>query len=72
MIDQGRWLDRLLWSLIIFVSGYVGSQLQGATISINELNQKMAIVITSMGNQGKSIEDHEIRIRSLEITRARK
>ncbi len=65
-MDIGKFFDKLLWVLMIFVGGYVGAQIQSASTGIGELNQKMAVVISKMDSATKSIDDHEIRIRVLE------
>lgn len=52
---------------MVAAASFGASQIQNATTSINLLNEKVAVLITNMGNQSKSIDDHENRIRHLEL-----
>lgn len=65
-MDFSKFMDRVLWGLLVAVGAYCASQIQNATTSINSLNEKMAVVISQMSTQSKSIDDHEARIRALE------
>lgn len=66
-MNVSQFFDRLLWGLLVAVAAYCSSQIQSVTMSINRLNENMAIVLTTMTNQKESILDHEKRIRALEI-----
>jgi hypothetical protein len=69
-MDFSKFIDRVLWGLMVWVAAYGASQIQGATTSINALNEKVAVVIAQIATQSKTVDDHEARIRSLEIKRA--
>jgi len=59
-------VDKAFWALLVASACYVGSQISGATTSINSLNEKMATVITQLSAQNEMAKDHESRLRTIE------
>ena len=56
------WLDKILWALLLGVSTLGVQTLKDMSSNINELNQKIAIVL-----EWKTIlQDHSDRLRALE------
>lgn len=62
-----KFLDRAIWTIMVGVAAYGATQLQSNTVAVGQLNEKLAVVISQMGMQTKSIEDHEARLRVLEL-----
>lgn len=62
-----HWIDRLFWALLSAVALYVGSQMEKLSTSVNELNIKLSVYIQKSDLQGKLLEDHEMRMRQLEL-----
>lgn len=62
-----HWIDRAFWALLSAVALYVGSQMEKLSTSVNELNIKLSVYIQKSDLQAKSLDDHEARIRSLEV-----
>jgi septal ring factor EnvC (AmiA/AmiB activator) len=65
-MDTGKIFDRVLWGLMVAAAATVATQIQSATLSINSLNEKVAVMVSEMKTANKSLEDHEGRIRALE------
>lgn len=64
-LEFGQFVDKVFWSVIIVIAGYTAR-------SINELNEKIAIVITQVSFQEKRIDGQEARLQSLEVRNHRK
>lgn len=65
----GQFIDKLLWTAIVCIAAYGASQLQSASSSIAQLNEKMAVVVTKLSTQTDTLQDHEKRLRDLELKR---
>lgn len=66
-VRMEHWIDRIFWALLSGVAIYVGSQMEKLSSSVNELNVKLSVYIQKSDLQGKLLEDHEFRLRSLEV-----
>lgn len=60
-------IDKALMGLLVSVAGFVASEIQSASRSISELNEKVAVIITQLSGSVETIKDHENRIRNLEL-----
>lgn len=58
---------KILLSLMTAVGGYVASTLGKLNDSVSLLNQRMAVVVTTVAEQKQEINDVKYRIRELEL-----
>lgn len=64
--DASRWFEKVLWGLIVFIGASGVNSLREMTSSINDLNMKMAAIMQKMIVYDKELDEHGLRLNSLE------
>lgn len=65
--DLTKGLAVLLMSLLTAVCALGVSSVQSLTTSVNALNEKMAVVMSSIADYKGQLRDHDERLRKLEL-----
>ncbi len=66
VVAAGQGIFTILFALIVFIFNSVKDEVKSASVSIQELNSKLAIVITRIEYQDKAINEHNERLRRIE------
>lgn len=65
-IAVGQGVFTILFALIVFIFNNVKDDVKLASISVQELNNKLAVVVTRIEYQDKAILEHNERLRKIE------
>lgn len=52
----GYYVDRVFWLLIALIIGYAAKQLEKLGASVDDLNQKMAVIVMQVGTHEKRLD----------------
>ncbi len=66
IVAAGQGIFTILFALIVFIFNSVKDEVKLASVSVQELNNKLAVVITRIEYQDKTINEYNERIRRIE------
>lgn len=61
-----RFVDHVFWSLLLGTVTFGVHFLSKMSVSVESLNEKMAIMMTQLQGEADAVKDHEVRLRVLE------
>lgn len=58
--------DRIAWGALLIIAVWVGTEIQGMSKSVAELNTNIAVIINTQGFHKEQLMNHELRIHTIE------
>lgn len=59
-------LDKAFWALLLAIASYATTYVKDMSVSVQELNKNVAVVMQQLQAQDKLLERHETRLERLE------